>query len=142
MIEGTVKYERQFGRSLKIEELSTEFELNWSTERGRRIESYVESNSTELTEDIIRELIAVECELRIRSGESPGANEYLARFPAHAKEVREAFKFLTELQDEVSKDKHDSGLELPPRIGDYRICLLYTSPSPRDQRGSRMPSSA
>ena len=23
-----------------------------------------------------------------------------------------------------------------------QICLLYTSPSPRDQRGSRMPSSA
>ena len=26
--------------------------------------------------------------------------------------------------------------------GEYNICLLYTSPSPRDQRGSRMPSSA
>ena len=24
----------------------------------------------------------------------------------------------------------------------YKTCLLYTSPSPRDQRGSRMPSSA
>ena len=24
----------------------------------------------------------------------------------------------------------------------YSVCLLYTSPSPRDQRGSRMPSSA
>ena len=24
----------------------------------------------------------------------------------------------------------------------HRLCLLYTSPSPRDQRGSRMPSSA
>ena len=24
----------------------------------------------------------------------------------------------------------------------FKICLLYTSPSPRDQRGSRMPSSA
>ena len=24
----------------------------------------------------------------------------------------------------------------------YKSCLLYTSPSPRDQRGSRMPSSA
>ena len=24
----------------------------------------------------------------------------------------------------------------------YGLCLLYTSPSPRDQRGSRMPSSA
>ena len=27
-------------------------------------------------------------------------------------------------------------------LTDYAICLLYTSPSPRDQRGSRMPSSA
>ena len=30
-----------------------------------------------------------------------------------------------------------------PGISRYTItCLLYTSPSPRDQRGSRMPSSA
>ena len=30
-----------------------------------------------------------------------------------------------------------------PQISpDARTCLLYTSPSPRDQRGSRMPSSA
>ena len=28
------------------------------------------------------------------------------------------------------------------KIGGYNVCLLYTSPSPRDQRGSRMPSSA
>ena len=29
------------------------------------------------------------------------------------------------------------------RFGEWvRTCLLYTSPSPRDQRGSRMPSSA
>ena len=34
---------------------------------------------------------------------------------------------------QVSFDKGQSALE---------ICLLYTSPSPRDQRGSRMPSSA
>ena len=27
-------------------------------------------------------------------------------------------------------------------FGVYQHCLLYTSPSPRDQRGSRMPSSA
>ena len=30
----------------------------------------------------------------------------------------------------------------PSTAGLLRICLLYTSPSPRDQRGSRMPSSA
>ena len=28
------------------------------------------------------------------------------------------------------------------RWEEYKLCLLYTSPSPRDQRGSRMPSSA
>ena len=36
------------------------------------------------------------------------------------------------------------GAELRARATGQRItiCLLYTSPSPRDQRGSRMPSSA
>ena len=29
-----------------------------------------------------------------------------------------------------------------PKILESESCLLYTSPSPRDQRGSRMPSSA
>ena len=32
--------------------------------------------------------------------------------------------------------------ELPLKVKEGDICLLYTSPSPRDQRGSRMPSSA
>ena len=30
----------------------------------------------------------------------------------------------------------------PSQLGDYRVCLLYTSPSPRDRTRSRMPSSA
>ena len=34
------------------------------------------------------------------------------------------------------------GLQLFVSMGDKKACLLYTSPSPRDQRGSRMPSSA
>ena len=29
-----------------------------------------------------------------------------------------------------------------PHIGNYGLCLLYTSPSPRDRTRSRMPSSA
>ena len=32
--------------------------------------------------------------------------------------------------------------ELAADIREVYACLLYTSPSPRDQRGSRMPSSA
>ena len=35
-------------------------------------------------------------------------------------------------------------ITVPPAVDIYYVagCLLYTSPSPRDQRGSRMPSSA
>ena len=36
----------------------------------------------------------------------------------------------------------DNGLKGYIEINDEGDCLLYTSPSPRDQRGSRMPSSA
>ena len=35
-----------------------------------------------------------------------------------------------------------AGLRPAPYLASRGICLLYTSPSPRDQRGSRMPSSA
>ena len=31
---------------------------------------------------------------------------------------------------------------LVEQLNEWHRCLLYTSPSPRDQRGSRMPSSA
>ena len=33
-------------------------------------------------------------------------------------------------------------MPINPSIIDHRACLLYTSPSPRDKRQSRMPSSA
>ena len=39
--------------------------------------------------------------------------------------------------------KNDIFIALKGRYSDgHNFCLLYTSPSPRDQRGSRMPSSA
>ena len=41
-----------------------------------------------------------------------------------------------ELIGKVRPDIVITDLQMP------EICLLYTSPSPRDQRGSRMPSSA
>ena len=42
----------------------------------------------------------------------------------------------------LSKDAIADVVELLRGHDFYRPCLLYTSPSPRDQRGSRMPSSA
>ena len=65
------------------------------------------------------------------------------------------FDFIWKGKDKVKRvslvgDIKDGGLKAPHLesiIKTHRImlcqsCLLYTSPSPRDQRGSRMPSSA
>ena len=49
--------------------------------------------------------------------------------------IMEALKERLENQDK----RHEGGSK---NIGTGGTCLLYTSPSPRDQRGSRMPSSA
>ena len=37
---------------------------------------------------------------------------------------------------------HETNIQQQPEEKKVNNCLLYTSPSPRDQRGSRMPSSA
>ena len=44
-------------------------------------------------------------------------------------------EFVHEANDPIGHNDH-------VHIAYFRGCLLYTSPSPRDQRGSRMPSSA
>ena len=46
--------------------------------------------------------------------------------------VAGSFVFIQAANSLVKLDKHTG----------HTVCLLYTSPSPRDQRGSRMPSSA
>ena len=47
-------------------------------------------------------------------------------------------------REEFAELLEEAGLQVEQRQshGFYWSCLLYTSPSPRDQRGSRMPSSA
>ena len=53
-------------------------------------------------------------------------------------EIDENISQVEKLASDASADSDLKG-QLDPLIKD---CLLYTSPSPRDQRGSRMPSSA
>ena len=53
--------------------------------------------------------------------------------------IEEANKHLLELK---AIRKQNFKKNYYKRIEYLKVCLLYTSPSPRDQRGSRMPSSA
>ena len=47
-----------------------------------------------------------------------------------------------EAHSEMEKVWEDLGSNKQVKVAILTGCLLYTSPSPRDQRGSRMPSSA
>ena len=44
--------------------------------------------------------------------------------------------------EDIALNNTDTTTTEHAKKGNNKICLLYTSPSPRDQRGSRMPSSA
>ena len=49
---------------------------------------------------------------------------------------------ISNLKKELIKIDHERDTQRKKRDGRYKICLLYTSPSPRDVEESRMPSSA
>ena len=61
-------------------------------------------------------------------------------------DAEDSFSFIVIGDTPYNKADEEMLVEALPVIkaGNYPfvICLLYTSPSPRDQRGSRMPSSA
>ena len=56
--------------------------------------------------------------------------------------IKNKVKKPTIKQKTLEFDGHLVPLVVDHKRGSVYSCLLYTSPSPRDQRGSRMPSSA
>ena len=80
----------------------------------------------------------------------PGTpNSYLdmVDHPAHVKKltVKQLEQLAKELRHELIEGLATNGGHLGPNLGVVELtvaCLLYTSPSPRDKRQSRMPSSA
>ena len=71
------------------------------------------------------------------------------KFVKGIKNVDEDFLDNPNVMKSQARRDHDEHAGITPDIYDHLMdapmdedCLLYTSPSPRDQRGSRMPSSA
>src|SRR5665647_3521019 len=73
-------------------------------------------------------------------GKKDGANYFLFNDPRHAFKLIESMRFRN-LKEKYGNDPDISSLK--DILGNlHKICLLYTSPSPRDGLLSRMPSSA
>ena len=116
------------------------------------------SSNSQIQDQACRGVASGSCRAEIEKSE-------MSRLDAHL--VKELSEFISNNSGNLSH-KHELARELAKEIVDIRkeeaektgevvgdqyftmgveplkaaICLLYTSPSPRDQRGSRMPSSA
>ena len=77
--------------SERVDELCDRFEAAWRAGAAPRIEDYLAEVEAADRAALLRELVALERELRRKRGERPEAQEYLDRFPEHAGVVRAAF---------------------------------------------------
>src|SRR6266481_3990749 len=69
------------------------FEVQWRAGRRPRIQDFLnEPQAAEAGPILLRELLALELELRARAGERPGQEEYAARFPGDTPAVAAAFR--------------------------------------------------
>lgn len=88
-----------------VDRVCTEFER---AARPARIEDYLPRVGPALRDALLTELVILEVELRQGAGESPAADEYLARFPDRAAAVRTAFR-------------QSSGPAVGEALGKYRL---------------------
>ena len=74
---------------------------------------------------------------------SPTNSNFYARKDTHALDALAFFKSTATGPERIARKALQCvGRQVVCDQGYYSICLLYTSPSPRDKRQSRMPSSA
>jgi serine/threonine-protein kinase len=81
----------------RIDDLCADFERKWQSKFPQTIEATMSAlPSGELSEDeleiLLSELLVLEVDYRRRGGEAPTSEEYVDRFPAHAKTIREALE--------------------------------------------------
>src|SRR5262245_22000033 len=85
------------------------FEAEWRDGRSPRMETYLEGVEPGLRDKVLRELIAIEVELRTERGERPTPQEYLERCPDWTQAIAIVFARAT-----VASGRSEAGLELTP----------------------------
>ena len=113
-------------RQATIDQLADRFEREFRDGSAPRIEDFLPSEASELRPHLLRELLALELELRRNAGEQPAMDEYLQRFPEDRAIVESVFMPATEMASTMDQTK-DTELEpaeegpLPERLGRYVI---------------------
>ena len=77
---------------------------------------------------------------RIRNKSNQGFTDFLGGAPANVACALRKLKIDSTFIGSLGSD--DYGKKFITQFNELEVCLLYTSPSPRDRQKSRMPSSA
>lgn len=122
--------------ALRVDAACARFERDWREGRAPRIEDELGSAGDPQRPAMLRELLALELELRQEAGDDPASLEYLARFADHTKLVAEVFRELPRLDVEdpsgrsstatgswpLTAPPEDAQLQVPARrFGDYEL---------------------
>ena len=78
-------------RVIRIDEACDRYEAGWVVGPRPKIEEFLDQVVAIERPSLLRELLAIELEIRRERGEAPTAQEYLARFPDHAPLVNDVF---------------------------------------------------
>jgi hypothetical protein len=121
--------------SPSLEPVCERFEAAWKAGQRPRIEDFLDAASPAQRSRLLRELLCMELEWRVRSGERPIPEEYRQRFPDDAKTIAAAFTFCKLALDSISTVPPGAGgdsaphpgaarpapAETPARLGRFRI---------------------
>ena len=106
--------------SLNLHAIADRFDATWRSERRPSLSSYLDDVEDSQRMRLLELLLPIEIEYRKNDSEVVAAEDY----------------------SDLGSEEYLLAQRVLAKLAKHETCLLYTSPSPRDQRGSRMPSSA
>jgi serine/threonine protein kinase/formylglycine-generating enzyme required for sulfatase activity len=116
----------------RIDELCDRFENAWQAGQRPAIEEYLGDTAEPSHSLLLRELLGLELQYRCQNGEVLDAEDYVARFPAHANLIRKVFveeisgertsvSSPSEHRSDTKPDATKGEVDHPERLGRYRI---------------------
>ena len=111
-------FPRSLHARLTIDELCTRFEEERSAStQGSLIDDYISASAPELRDDLLAELIAIECEFLDRRNQKPNEANYLKQFAQNPTAVKRGFV----LWKSATKPTPRLLDEMPEKIGEYKL---------------------
>ncbi len=103
---------RSLSQEERLDRLGDQFEREWKAGQNPRIEGYLDQVAEGERDDLLRELVAVELELRREPGQEVDSREYRQRFDGRQSIIEAAIALV---------EQRRSAAAPPPSTGDFSL---------------------